>query len=153
MKTLGTHWKPIENLVRTHIGNMVGMMVGHPHLQPNVGMCVHSYYLCVWNKQWKFLGRIQLRNASKLTFENSLQSVHSNWVYESKANNYFFSRFEKIGRRHTTTNRFLKFVMIWIRSVKEKALHSSPPWYHGGALELNFGIFKILALSTGFNVL
>ncbi len=75
MKTFGTHWKPIENLVRTHIGNVIGMMVGHPHLQLNVGMCVH-------------LGRIQLHNASKLTFENLLQSVHSNWVYESKMNTF-----------------------------------------------------------------
>ncbi len=44
MKTLGAHWKPIENLVRTRIGNMIGMMVGHPHLQLKVGMCVHHPY-------------------------------------------------------------------------------------------------------------
>jgi hypothetical protein len=54
---------------------MIGMMVGHPHLQiSNVGMCVYSYNLCVCVKQdnEKFLGRIQLRNASKVTFEKSV---------------------------------------------------------------------------------
>lgn len=152
MKTLGAHWKPIENLVRTHIGNMIGMMVGHPHLQLNVGMCVHSYNLCVWNKQWKFLGWIQLRNASKLTFQHPLQSVHSNWVYESKANNYFLVDWKNWPKTHDDKPIF-EICDDSDSKCEGKGFTLFPsliPWW-GSRTE--FWDFKILALSTGFTVL
>jgi hypothetical protein len=109
MKTWGTHWETYrelgENTHWEHDRYDDGWV--HPHLQIwNVGMwCVHSYNLCVCVKQnnEKFLGRIQLRNTSKVTFENRLQSVRSNWGYESKTNNIIFlvRLKEKIGRWHT----------------------------------------------------
>jgi hypothetical protein len=75
MKTLGAHWEPIENLVRTHIGNMIGMMVGHPHLQLKVGMCVHPYNLCVCEtNNENFLVEFKC-----VTPRNSLLEIGCNW--------------------------------------------------------------------------